>query len=47
MNGYTATSDPPPALYVQALYNYNADDQTSLSFRQGDIIQVLTQLESG
>ena len=47
MNGYTATPDPPPALYVRALYNYDADDQTSLSFRQGDIIQVLTQLESG
>lgn len=39
--------DPPPALYVRALYNYDADDQTSLSFQQGDIIQVLTQLESG
>ena len=47
MNGYTATPDPPPALYVRALYNYDADDQTSLSFRQGDVIQVLTQLESG
>jgi len=47
MNGYTATPDPPPALYVRALYNYDADDQTSLSFREGDIIQVLTQLESG
>src|ERR1700728_2528728 len=47
MNGYTATPDPPPALYVRALYDYEADDQTSLSFRKGDIIQVLTQLESG
>lgn len=47
INGYTATPDPPPALYVRALYNYDADDHTSLSFRQGDIIQVLTQLESG
>jgi son of sevenless-like protein len=47
MNGYTATPDPPPALYVRALYDYDADDQTSLSFRKGDIIQVLTQLESG
>lgn len=47
MNGYIATPDPPPALYVRALYNYDADDHTSLSFRQGDIIQVLTQLESG
>ena len=47
INGYTATPDPPPALYVRALYDYDADDHTSLSFRQGDIIQVLTQLESG
>ena len=41
--------DPPPptALYVQALYDYQADDRTSLSFRQGDRIQVLTQLASG
>lgn len=34
-------------LYVRALYDYDADDRTSLSFRQGDIIQVITQLESG
>lgn len=47
INGYTATPDPPPALYVRALYNYEADDHTSLSFQQGDTIQVLTQLESG
>ncbi|KAH8696682.1 putative cell division control protein Cdc25 [Talaromyces proteolyticus] len=37
----------PPALYVKALYDYDADDHTSLSFRQGDIIQVLNQLETG
>ena len=47
MNVYTATPDPPPPIHVRALYNYDADDPTSLSFRQGDIIQVLTQLESG
>ncbi|KAK4633434.1 Cell division control protein 25 [Fulvia fulva] len=34
-------------LYVRALYDYDADDRTSLSFRSGDIIQVITQLESG
>lgn len=28
-------------------YDYEADDRTSLSFHQGDIIQVITQLESG
>ena len=37
----------PPALYVRALYDYDADDRISLSFRQGDIIQVLTRLETG
>ncbi|KAK5939142.1 cell division cycle- protein [Knufia obscura] len=47
MNGYNASTDLPPPLYVRALYNYEADDPTSLSFRQGDIIQVITQLESG
>ena len=32
---------------MRALYDYDADDRTSLSFRRGDIIQVITQLESG
>lgn len=40
-------SSAPPALYVRALYDYTADDRTSLSFRQGDIIEVITRLESG
>ncbi|KAL1987021.1 hypothetical protein VTN96DRAFT_5177 [Rasamsonia emersonii] len=40
-------TESPPALYVRALYDYNADDHTSLSFRQGDVIQVLNQLETG
>ena len=44
----TAAGTPePPALFVRAMYDYNADDYTSLSFRQGDIIQVLNQLETG
>lgn len=38
---------PATVLYVRALYNYEADDRTSLSFRQGDTIQVITQLASG
>ena len=46
MNAYAGTINPQ-GVYVRALYDYEADDQTSLSFRQGDIIQVLTQLESG
>ncbi|KAL7271979.1 cell division cycle-related protein [Rhizina undulata] len=37
----------PSRMFVRALYNYSADDPTSLSFSQGDVIQVLTQLESG
>ncbi|KAF2138693.1 uncharacterized protein K452DRAFT_255463 [Aplosporella prunicola CBS 121167] len=47
MNGYSGTLAPPGGMYVRALYDYDADDRTSLSFRQGDIIQVITQLESG
>lgn len=46
MNGYAGTA-APPAMYVRALYDYTADDRTSLSFRQGDVIQVINQLESG
>jgi son of sevenless-like protein len=47
MNGFTPTSPQPGPMHVQALYDYEADDRTSLSFRAGDIIQVITQLESG
>lgn len=38
---------PPGSMYVRALYDYEADDRTSLSFHEGDVIQVITQLESG
>lgn len=34
-------------MFVRALYNYETDDPTSLSFREGDNIQVLKQLDSG
>ena len=47
MNRYPGSTLAPPGMYVRAIYDYDADDQTSLSFRQGDIIQVLTQLETG
>lgn len=47
MNGLGGSVAPPGAMHVRALYDYDADDRTSLSFRQGDIIQVITQLESG
>ncbi|KAI9885787.1 MAG: hypothetical protein M1823_002416 [Watsoniomyces obsoletus] len=46
MYGQAGTA-PPTGMYVKALYDYEADDRTSLSFHQGDVIQVLTQLESG
>lgn len=44
---YTPSPEPAPALFVRAMYDYDADDHTSLSFRRGDIIQVLNQLETG
>lgn len=46
MNGIAGTA-PTGAMYVRALYDYEADDRTSLSFHEGDVIQVITQLESG
>lgn len=46
MDGVVGTA-PPGSMYVRALYDYEADDRTSLSFHEGDIIQVITQLESG
>jgi son of sevenless-like protein len=46
MNGLLGNA-PQPVMYVRALYDYEADDRTSLSFHEGDIIQVITQLESG
>ena len=46
MNGIVGTASPG-AMYVRALYDYEADDRTSLSFHEGDIIQVITRLESG
>lgn len=38
---------PTGTMFVRALYDYEADDRTSLSFHEGDVIQVITQLESG
>ncbi|KAK4204355.1 ras guanine nucleotide exchange factor domain-containing protein [Triangularia verruculosa] len=46
MNGIVGSA-PPGAMFVRALYDYEADDRTSLSFHEGDIIQVITRLESG
>ena len=36
-----------PTFYCRALYDYQSTDNSSLSFFRGDIIEVLTQLESG
>lgn len=47
MNGVAGSIALPGTMYVRALFDYEADDRTSLSFRQGDIIQVITQLDSG
>lgn len=46
MDGVLGTT-PSGTMYVRALYDYEADDRTSLSFHTGDVIQVITQLESG
>ncbi|GES60085.1 cell division control protein Cdc25 [Aspergillus terreus] len=44
---FTPSPEPEPTLFVRAMYDYDADDHTSLSFRRGDVIQVLNQLETG
>lgn len=46
MNGLLGNA-PQASKYVRALYDYEADDRTSLSFHEGDVIEVITQLESG
>lgn len=46
MEGYPDTIIPPND-WVRALYDYESDDRTSLSFRSGDVVQVLTRLDSG
>jgi son of sevenless-like protein len=46
MNGLLGNT-PQPMIFVRALYDYEADDRTSLSFHEGDVITVITQLESG
>lgn len=45
--------DPPAeeqyitTFFCRALYDFQTDDASSLSFRKGDIIEVLTRLDSG
>ncbi|CDU26462.1 related to Guanyl nucleotide exchange factor Sql2 [Sporisorium scitamineum] len=40
-------SDEPPSFFVRALYDFESNDASSLSFTKGALIEVLTQLESG
>ncbi|KAF9271374.1 hypothetical protein BGZ68_003747, partial [Mortierella alpina] len=39
--------DDEPFVVVRALYPFSSEDPTSLSFQKDELIQVLTQLESG
>ncbi|THV03833.1 ras GEF [Dendrothele bispora CBS 962.96] len=41
------SDDSFPSLFCRALYDYEAQDASALSFRRGDIIEVLTQQPSG
>ena len=47
MSEYPGGRTVSSGMFVRALYDYVADDRTSLSFHRGDIIQVITQLETG
>ncbi len=46
-SGQPDSAAPSPDLYVCALYDYEADDKTQISFCQGDIIQVIAKHDSG
>ncbi|KAM0334052.1 hypothetical protein ACHAQA_001072 [Verticillium albo-atrum] len=46
MNGIAGTA-PQGTMYVRALYDYEAEDRTSLTFNEGDVICVLNRLETG
>ncbi|KZT56335.1 ras GEF [Calocera cornea HHB12733] len=41
------TAGEPATFFVRALYDYQSTDASSLTFHKGDLIEVLTQLESG
>lgn len=39
--------EAPTSFFVQAQYDFTSTEGSALSFRKGDVIEVLTQLESG
>ncbi len=51
LSGSIAQQEPstpiPAALYVQALHDFDANKETGLSFKEGDVIQVTIQSDSG
>ncbi|EMD39992.1 hypothetical protein CERSUDRAFT_112236 [Gelatoporia subvermispora B] len=48
-NGHVSANEEQyiSTFFCRALYDYKTTDASSLSFRKGDVIEVLTQLESG
>ncbi|OCH91881.1 ras GEF [Obba rivulosa] len=48
-NGHASANEEQyiSTFFCRALYDYKTSDASSLSFRKGDVIEVLTQLESG
>ncbi|PWN34270.1 uncharacterized protein FA14DRAFT_124014, partial [Meira miltonrushii] len=48
MNGLDDYDDGEErSFFVRALYDFNSTESSSLSFKKGTLIEVLTQLESG
>ncbi|KAK0542923.1 cell division cycle- protein [Tilletia horrida] len=46
-NSFPNRSDDIQTFYVRALYDYESNDKILLSFKRGDLIEVLSRLESG
>lgn len=46
-NGYSSEFDEYPPLFCRALYDYDAQDASALSFRRGDVIEILSKQPSG
>jgi len=47
MSQHRNTSPSPSPLIVRALYDYHSSDPTNLSFQEGTLIRVFTQLQTG